>query len=274
MIRTVFRAFAAALAVGTFAATGLHAQTPIILRLAPRLGDTLHMRLDQQMEMRGHPQDGSEAVRTLANTLRVRARAIPTRRVGPATMLTTITDSLVFSSPLAPAAAMDRARRIFVGRAVQVRVLADGAMEVLDEELHQDESSPLFGNMPPIFPGVEVRPGDQWVREMLIPLRGTRSGATAVRATFRLDSLGRDGRVAYVSIRGAFYERAPGSTAADRPLEGSLTGVMEFDRQLGWIRDSRTTITMRSDVRGPDPRTGPMEVWMRITQRLQVRTTP
>lgn len=274
MIRTAFSAVAVALAVSGIAPTGLQAQTSVILRLAPRLGDTLHMRLDQQMEMRGQPQDSSEAVRTLANTLRVRARAIPTRRVGPATMLTTITDSLVFSSPLAGTEALDRARRSFVGRAVEVRVLADGAMEVLDEELHEDAPSPLFGHMPPVFPSVEVRPGDQWVREMLIPLRGSRSGATAVRATFRLDSLGRDGRVAYISVRGAFYERLPGSTAAERPLEGSLTGAMEFDRQLGWIRDSRTTITMRSDVRSPDPRTGPMEVWMRITQRLQARTTP
>lgn len=274
MIRTVFRAVAAALAAGGIAVTAVPAQTPVVLRLAPRLGDTLHLRLDQQMEMRGHPQDSAEAVRTLANTLRVRARAIPTQRVGPATMLTTITDSLVFSSQLAPTEVMDRARRTFVGRAVQVRVLADGAMEVLDEGLHQDEASPLFGNMPPVFPAVAVRPGDQWVREMLIPLRGSRSSATAVRATFRLDSLGRDGRVAYISIRGAFYERPPGSATAERPLEGSLTGAIEFDRQLGWIRDSRTTITMRSDVRGPDPRTRPMEVWMRITQRLQARTTP
>ncbi|HUF65439.1 MAG TPA: hypothetical protein VMM17_05625 [Gemmatimonadaceae bacterium] len=255
------------------AAGALPAQTSVMLRLAPRLGDTLHMRLDQQMDMRGRPQDSAEAERTIANTLRVRARAVPTRRVGSATILTTITDSLVVSSALGPAELMDRARRSFVGREVEVRVLPDGAMEVLDQELHDDEPSPLFGHMPPVLPSVAVSVGDQWVREMQLPLRGSRSSASAVRVTFRLDSLGRDGRIAYISVRGAFYERAPAPGGAERPLEGSLAGVIEFDRQVGWIRDSRTTITMRSDVRGPDPRTAPMEVWMRITQRLQARTT-
>lgn len=273
MIRTAFRALATGFAVVAIAAGALPAQTSVMLRLAPRLGDTLHMRLDQQMDMRGRPQDSAEAERTIANTLRVRARAVPTRRVGSATILTTITDSLVVSSALGPAELMDRARRSFVGREVEVRVLPDGAMEVLDQELHDDEPSPLFGHMPPVLPSVAVSVGDQWVREMQLPLRGSRSSASAVRVTFRLDSLGRDGRIAYISVRGAFYERAPAPGGAERPLEGSLAGVIEFDRQVGWIRDSRTTITMRSDVRGPDPRTAPMEVWMRITQRLQARTT-
>lgn len=273
MIRTVFRAGAVGCAALAIAAGGLPAQTSVTLRLAPRVGDTLHMRLDQQMEMRGRPQDSAEAERSVTNTLRVRARAIPTQRLGSATMLTTITDSLVLSPALAPAEMIDRARRSFVGRPVQVRVLADGAMEVVDQEFHDDEPSPLFGHMPPVFPSVEVSPGDQWVREMRLPLRGSRSGASTVRATFRLDSLGRDGGTAYISVRGTFYERV-GGAGGERPLQGSLAGVMEFDRHLGWIRDSRTTITMRSEVRGPDPRTGPMEVWMRITQRLQARTTP
>jgi hypothetical protein len=273
MIRTALSTVAIGWAAVSLGACPLPAQTAVTLRLEPRLGDTLHMRLDQQMEMRGRPQDGVEGERTIRNALHVRARAIPARRTGSATILTTITDSLVVSSPLGPAELMDRARRSLLGRAVAVRVLPDGAMEVLDQELHDDDPSPLFGHMPPVFPSVEVSPGDQWVREMRLPLRGSRSAATSVRATFRLDSLGRDGRIAYISVRGAFYERASTAGEAERPLEGSLAGMMEFDRQLGWIRDSRTTITMRSEVRGPDPRTGPMEVWMRITQRLQARTS-
>lgn len=274
MIRTALKAVAIGLAAIAIGAGSLPAQASVMLRLSPRLGDTLHMRLDQQMDMRGRPQDSAGAERSIASTLRVRARAIPTGRLGSATILTTITDSLVVFPAPGSAELMNRARLSLVGRQVQVRVLPDGAMEVLDPELHDDEPSPLFGHMPPVLPSVAVGPGDQWVREMRLPLRGSRSGASAVRATFRLDSLGRDGRIAYISVRGAFYERPVTAGERERPLPGSLIGVIEFDRQIGWIRDSRTTITMRSDVRGPDPRAGPMEVWMRITQRLQARTTP
>jgi hypothetical protein len=253
------------------AAAELPAQSSVVLRLRPRLGDTLHMRLEQQIEMRSRSQN-QDSDRVLSSEVRVRARAIPTRLSGGATIITTITDSLVVSSPMVPVQQMEQARRSMLGRPVEVRVRPDGAMEVLTRDDHLDETSPLLGSMPAVLPAVAVSPGDQWVREMPLPVRGTRESPAYVRATFRLDSLGRGGQVAYISVRGAFHERPAGGGA--RPMEGTLIGVIEFDRDLGWIRDMRTTVTTRSEVRFPDARIPPTAVLTRITQRLQARTTP
>jgi hypothetical protein len=249
----------------------LPAQSQVMLRLRPRLGDTLYMRLDQQMEMRGRPQDNADSERVMISTLRVRARAIPTRFEGGATIVTTITDSLIVGPSGSPFQPSDQAGRI-EGQPVEVRVLPDGAMEVLNRGQHEDEVSPLFGQMPALLPAVEVRAGDQWVREMRLPVRGTR-GPALVRATFRLDSLGRGGQVAYISVRGTFHD-TPSTRTAGRPMEGSLTGSIEFDRDLGWISEMWTAIITRVDVRPAGSRAAPMAVWMRITQTLQARTTP
>jgi hypothetical protein len=252
-------------------AAELPAQNSVLLRLRPRLGDTLHMRLEQQIEMRSQSPDQDED-RVLSSSVRVRARAIPTRLSGGATIITTITDSLLVHSPVLPVQQMEQARRSVLGRPVEVRVRPDGSMEVLNRDGHVDESSPLLGSMPAVLPAVEVSPGDQWVREMTLPVRGTRDSPAYVRATFRLDSLGRGGQIAYISVRGVFQERSPGG--ASRPMEGTLIGAIEFDRDLGWIRDMRTTVTTRSEVRLPDPRLRPLAVLTRITQRLQARTIP
>jgi hypothetical protein len=266
------RTIAALLALLALAVVELPAQTSVMLRLRPRLGDTLHMRLEQEMEMRGRPQASADGERTMSSLLRVRARAIPTRLDGNATILTTITDSIVAGPGSALLSPDERVRRTLLGRPVEVRVRPDGAMEVLDRDRHEDDVSPLFGQMPAVLPGVEVRTGEQWVREMRLPVRGTR-GPALVRATFRLDSLGRGDQVAYISVRGTFFD-SPVAAAAGRPMEGVLTGSIEFDRHLGWIRELRTTVVTRTDVQPADSRVPPMAVWMRITQRLQAGTTP
>lgn len=251
-------------------ATELPAQNSVVLRLRPRLGDTLHMRLDQQMEMRGRTRESPDSERVMTSSMRVRARAIPTRLEGGATIITTITDSLIVTSGPADLPQPETQRPAFGFRPVEVRVRADGAMEVLDPEQHEDAVSPLVGQMPAVLPGVAVSVGDQWVRQMQLPVRGSR-GSAVVRATFRLDSLARGGQVAYISVRGTFQDTA---LHGDRPMDGTLTGSIEFDRDLGWIRDMRTTIATRTEVRPADRRTAPMAVWMRITQRLQARNVP
>lgn len=248
------------------------AQNSVVLRMAPRLGDTLYLRLEQQMEMRGRTRDGVDTARVMTTNLRVFARVVPLRVAGGATTVITITDSLLAGSG-ETSRQLDQVRSALQGKRTDVRIMPDGAMEVVDPVEHDDDASPLFGSMPAVLPRGPVSPGDRWTREMPLPMRGSRGTPAVVRATFRLDSLSRDNRIAFISVRGAFYDRPQGVRGPERELEGSLTGAIEFNRELAWVTDSRTTITMRSDVRPPDIRATPMEVWMRITQRLQARST-
>jgi hypothetical protein len=268
----ICRRVAAALGGLFLLGADVHAQSTVLLRMAPRVGDTLHLRLEQQMEMRGRTRDGVDTARAMTTNLRVFARVVPIRVAGGATTVTTITDSLLVGTG-EQSRQLDQARLALQGRRTDVRIMPDGAMEVVDPAEHDDAASPLFGNMPAVLPRGVVSVGARWTREMPLPMRGSRGTPAVVRATFRLDSLSRDNRVAFISVRGAFYERPQGVRGPERELEGSLTGALEFDRELGWVMDSHTTITMRSDARPPDIRAAPMEVWMRITQRLQARST-
>lgn len=247
----------------------------VLLQMRPRVGDTLYLRLEQQIEMRGVPHAGVDAGPVTTATMHVRARAIPTAVTGGIATLVTITDSVSVSPSDSIPSLLDRARRALQGRRVQVRVLPDGSMELVDPAQHVAESAPLLGNMPAVLPPTPVRRGDTWVREMKLPIRASRARDASVRATFRLDSLSRDSQMAYISVRGAFYETRAGSDSmAQRELQGSLVGAIEFDRRLGWITRSNTTVTLRSHVRMPPPRANPMEVWMRVTQRLTAQTVP
>lgn len=90
-----------------------------------------------------------------------------------------------------------------------------------------------------------------------------------VRATFRLDSLGRNGDIAYISMKGTLsHDHSDGS---DSELEGWMSGTMQLDRRLAWITDTRAIIDVESTVK---PATGgqPMRVRTKITQVLRARS--
>ena len=90
-----------------------------------------------------------------------------------------------------------------------------------------------------------------------------------VRATFRLDSLGRNGDIAYISMKGTLsHDHRDGSNSE---LEGWMSGTMQLDRRLAWITDTRAIIDVESMVR---PATGgqPMRVRTKITQVLRARS--
>jgi hypothetical protein len=247
----------------------------VLLQMRPRVGDTLYLRLEQQIEMRGVVHAGVDAGPLSNAIMRVHARAIPTSVTGGIVTLLAVTDSVaVFPSDTAPGP-FERARRALQGRHVQLRVLPDGSMELVDQGMHVDESAPLLANMPAVLPPTPVRRGDTWVRQMQLPIRPSRAREASVRATFRLDSLSRDAHMAYISVRGAFYETPAGAdSVTQRDVRGSLVGAIEFDRRLNWITSSQTTVTLRSEVRMSPARPTPMQVWMRVTQRLTAQTTP
>lgn len=257
-----FRIAAAIAGLALLAADTATAQR-VTLRMQPRLGDTIHLRLDQQLEMRGAPHDSTGGP-TTSSTLRVRARVIPVSVRGGVTTMTAITDSLVVGPAAGAPKFLQSAQRALTGRSVLVRVLADGAMELAEPGA---DAAALIGSMPALLPPRPVRVGEEWMREMRLPLRGGRDRGSSVRATFRLDSLSRDGGIAFISVRGTFYTPAT-APRSERELSGNVDGSIEFNRALGWITSSRTSVTARSHVTSSDPRRPDVDVWMRVTQRL------
>ena len=88
-----------------------------------------------------------------------------------------------------------------------------------------------------------------------------------MRAEFRLDSLGRHGELAYVSMRG---EIVPDDDRPGPDLSGRVTGEMQVDRRRGWMTDSRFTLVVMSLVAAPPaPRLAPMRFLTKVTQRLR-----
>jgi hypothetical protein len=91
-----------------------------------------------------------------------------------------------------------------------------------------------------------------------------------VRATFRLDSLSRNGDNAYVSMRGTL-EQQPAVMGAESSLSGSVNGAMVVNRRRGWLSESRFLVEMLTTVasRSAAPR-APMQFRMKITQHMRV----
>ena len=102
---------------------------------------------------------------------------------------------------------------------------------------------------------------------MRVPLAREPGAMALVRTTFQLDSLGRGGDIAYISMRGVLsHDHSDGSNSE---TSGSLTGTMRFDRQLAWITDTHATIDVWSDVKSP-PSGQPMQVHTTVVQSLHV----
>lgn len=163
---------------------------------------------------------------------------------------------------------------------VSVRVSTDGAMEIVDGDDANSELRHIFGEMPAVLARGPVAVGEKWTREMTIPLSGDPGTMGSVRATFRLDSLGRNGDIAYISMHGTMSRiNVPGAPppGAGYATSGVLTGTIQIDRRLGWITDSKSSIIVQSTIGDPARREGtaaqgggaPMQVRTKITQWLR-----
>jgi len=132
------------------------------------------------------------------------------------------------------------------------------------------EVTDAMASMPAVFPCRSVAIGERWQREMPLvsshALGGTGPGAH-VRAEFRLDSLGRHGEVAYVSMRG---EIVPDDDRPAADMSGRMSGEMQVDRRRGWMTDSRFTLVVTSLVAAPGAAAAaPMRFLTKVTQRLR-----
>jgi hypothetical protein len=265
-----------AIAAGWFAASQTLGGQTVMLQIRPHIGDTLRMHLSQTIEMTGTAQSaGPDATRTMTTSIEIYTRAIAQQWTQGGTLMQAITDSVAMT-PASAASIAELKRKALQSKKVWLRVSTDGAMEMVDDGDPNSELRHLFGEMPAVLARTAVAVGEKWTREMQIPLSSEPGALGSVRATFHLDSLGRNGDIAYVTMRGTLSRiNTPGSAPAGPGYgtAGTLSGTLQIDRRLGWITDSRSTIIVRSivvPVSAPksDAR-APMQVRTKITQWIR-----
>jgi hypothetical protein len=250
---------------------------PVLLQIRPHIGDTLRMHLSQTVEITGTTRGArTDSIRSMTTSIEVFTRAIAQQWTSNGTLMQTITDSVAMN-PASAASLADLRRRAMQSRKVLLRVSTDGAMELVDAGDQNNELRHIFGEMPAVLSRTSVSVGEKWTREMQIPLSNEPGAVGAVRATFQLDSLGRNGDIAYISMRGTMSRINTPSAAPAGPgygTTGDLAGTITIDRRLGWITDSKSSIIVRSTIASNPPKAGeaerpPMQVRTKITQWIR-----
>ena len=267
---------AAALLAGGRPPAVAQSAPPVLLRIQPRVGDTLRMRLEEEVETTGSTRMGqSDTSITVRESRLLLSRTVVQASDDAGITVLNITDSVALSSTGGRRAALpEEVRRQLQGKRVRMRVSPQGAAYVLDnpDNLSSDLTS-LIAQMPATLPASPVAVGDTWSQDMRVPLPGdSRATGSTVHTTFRLDSLGRGGTTAHISVRGVLSRDT--AAAPDRGIKlsttGSISGTIILDRRRGWPIDARTTISMKSLVRPPpNVKAEPMHLRTKITQRLR-----
>ena len=271
------RATGVVFGLALIAVSGSHLQAQaVLLQIRPHVGDTLTVRLEQKVEMSGAPVDCGPGTKSrdraqLCSTLRrqmttvseVFSRAIVEKVSSDGASVLALTDSV--RTATSRGGALGRPRRVR-GRehSIRMRVSSDGSAVVTDEGA-SDELRSIFGQMPAMLSREPVRVGGKWTREMRMPITGESGALGLVRATFHLDSLGKNGDIAYISMRGTLtHDHRDGSNS---DVDGWMTGSIQLDRRLAWITDTNAEIDVTSIFRPAG--TTPLRVRTRITQRLK-----
>src|SRR3989442_13277785 len=142
------------------AAVPATAQQSVLLQIRPHVGDTLRVRLDQEVAMTGMPaacgmqssalrarSKGSPNncgdVRAMTTRMEVYTRAIVQRASRDATDLLAITDSVMTS----PGAGKARLHQPVPRGPAEIRITTDGSVEVGAGQA-SDEVREMFGQMP------------------------------------------------------------------------------------------------------------------------------
>ena len=258
----------------------------VYLSVAPEPGDVLAVSVRQTIEMGNGVGSTSTGPRRDARPHRVTvteyyARSTVERTDDGATMLSTVTDSLFVHMGQSGAELLrQRVPMNSTARPTRIRVHEDGAMTVVDGPTSPSTNAgainAALSAMPPMLPDGPVSVGDSWEREIALPPLPfvTHRADGAVHTVFRLDSITRGGRDAWVSVHGSL--RRDGAVrdlpAGTRVIAaGTMEGTLHLDRVRGWITDAATVIVLQSEFVGnadaaPTPAPG-----VRITQRLQVK---
>lgn len=274
------RALAARVALACATATGLAresgAQTAsaegVVLRLHPRVGDTLHTRLEQVTEVTS-ARAGGATPKPMTTSVTVLARTIvQASRKATTTVLTVVDSAAVHSSDAHGAAMSAQAEKVLRGQRMVVQLADDGSVESARDArgvaLPRDVADAMAA-MPAVLPRRPIAVGERWQREMPLPSAGPlgAAGNAQVRAEFRLDSLSGSGQVAFVSMHGRI---ASDTDARGVEMSGSMSGAMQIDRARGWMTDSFFTLLINSVVTPPSGMgLQPMKFVTRVTQRLR-----
>lgn len=271
MIRTGSSLPALVVACTTLAASA--AAQSVSLRIHPRTGDTLHTRLEQRMEVRGVDEDGDPRGKPVSTSVVIDSRTVVQSSLATSTLVLTIVDSADMHTTDAHGAdQIAAAERMLRGQRLLLQLAMDGSVENARDAGGRPVSrdfADAMSAMPAVFPRQAVRVGESWAREMPLPSSGPlgERGMGYVSARFRLDSLARGGRIAFVSMRG---DIRPSSSSDGVQLTGAINGAMRLDRERGWMTDSQVSVLIHSVVM-PPPGTGrsPMRFVTRVTQRLR-----
>jgi hypothetical protein len=253
----------------------------VLLQIRPRVGDTLHLRLDQQTELTGTRQlGGSETVTTMTATMHVFSRAIVERSAPSATYVRAVTDSIRLTTTDARARELEEAaRRSLEGRVMTLRIAPDGTVSLADSSAASvsRDVAEAVSLMPAAFPRGPVEVGYSWSRDMPLPgagriTAGASSASGWLHTKFRLDSLSKHGNIAYVSMHGEMTPdpdalRGQGGT----PVldNGVVSGSMLVDRARGWLTESQFTIVAHSTIRLPGSDDTVMRFETRVTQHMK-----
>lgn len=272
----------------------------IMLVVRPHVGDTLWLRLEQTIETRSvavnetrtngaigtrapatrRPEYGP--VRDMANTqstaMRLNAHSIVETSDLKMTGLSVISDSLFVRT--GSRGQLGAERGVALGtenRRTRLNVTPDGAMTVMDARGPTTTAIAAgLSAMPPMLPLKGVAVGEGWERDIPLPsmpMTGVQAEGV-VHAQFTLDSLSRNGRLAFISLAGTFRR---GGAARDLPpgtqvaTAGTLRGFLILDRTRGWLTEAETVIEVQSDV---TPRAGDgaqaRSLDIRLVQRMRV----
>jgi hypothetical protein len=225
--------------------------------------------------MQGTGRRGSaDTTMTVRTTMIVLGRTVIVQGDAKGTTVLALTDSVSMATTGGQGSELpEEVRRSLQGTRVQMRVAPDGSMSMLNEGRGSTELQALVPQLPASLPDRAVTVGERWEKVMDIPLAGREGTGGKLRTIFRLDSLSPGGRIAYISMRGEFTRDSSlvePSSGVTMSTTGQLRGSLRVDRRLGWMTDSRATITMKSVMTPPASSGGrPMRLHMRITQRTR-----
>lgn len=277
---------------------------PVWLIVRPRVGDTLHLQMEQIIEITGRkaessapavsplnegrrsppsakdPDYGPRRARANSRVTRVMLFAHSVVEASDLTMTTLLatTDSMAMWAGTGQEDGTPKMMPLpEEGRQVRVRVTPDGAMKVNDPPPGAMELGATLASMPGMLPSRAVMVGERWDRDIVlpsVPISGFRSDGV-VHAKFRLDSIARGGREAWISMEGTLEREgaAREMPAGTRVITaGTMRGTLVVDRQRAWIVDAVTVMEVQTEVApGPAGPATPMVLDMRIQQRLRVK---
>jgi len=269
----------------TVVAASLRAQARgmVVLRIEPKVGDTLYTRFEQQVEMTGSTRLGNvDTTLEMHTSMLMLSRVLVQAEDNDGATVLTITDSVAVESTGGQGTVPPEPTRLAMqGTRLHMRITPQGSATILDppDELTPDVQA-VISQMPATLPKDPVPVGGSWSQVMSIPLasQATEAGAATLQTNYHLDSLSRDGRIAYISMRGTLTRD---STAAALPhgvrfaSTGSMRGSLRVDRTSGWWTESTAIISVKSTLSPPPgAKANPVHFLVKIIQRMHSTDRP